>query len=326
MTDHRPSFEDPSVEREEQNTTPASGVPVMAETLRPDETIPIDLDALQRFHHTRRKGSLIVIDGVPADLGSHLLIDEAAVIGREPHGLQLRDGRISRRHALVERSAAGKHLLHDLGSTNGTLINGARVAQPHELQDGDKVFLGRTVIKFTLVDETEATYLRRMEQLAGTDDLTGLLAKHRFDSLLEEAVRAAALLRRPLAVLMLDLDGVKRINDTHGHHMGAHTIREVGRLIGELVEGHGEACRFGGDEFCIFLPGASLARARALAELICARVREGRYALNDCVVQTTISGGVAVSGDDNEAVAGLLHRADQALYRAKSAGRDGVSE
>ncbi|MBK6847695.1 MAG: GGDEF domain-containing protein [Proteobacteria bacterium] len=325
MSEQRPSFESHPVESEDQNTPP-SGAPVMAETLRPDETIPIDLDALHRFHHTRRKGSLIVIDGVPADVGSHLLIEEAVVIGREPHGLQLRDGRISRRHALVERSAAGAHLLHDLGSTNGTLINGTPLRQPHELQDGDKIFLGRTVIKFTLVDETEATYLRRMEQLAGTDDLTGLLAKHRFDSLLEEAVRAAGLLRRPLAVLMMDLDGVKLINDTHGHHMGAHTIREVGHIIGELVSGVGEACRFGGDEFCVFLPGASLVRARELAEAICARVREGRYAVNECVVQTTISSGVAVSGDEQEAVAELLRRADQALYRAKSAGRDRVSE
>lgn len=325
MSEQRSTFADHPVVPEEQNTPP-SGAPAMVETLRPDETIPIDLAALQHYHHARRKGSLIVIDGVPADVGSHLLIEEAVVIGRDPQGLQLRDGRSSRRHALVERTAAGQHVVHDLGSTNGTLVNGLPLQQPYELHDGDKIFLGRTVIKFTLVDETEATYLRRMEQLAGTDDLTGLLAKHRFDSLLEEAVRAAALLRRPLAVLMMDLDGVKAINDTHGHHMGAYTIREVGHLIGELASEVGEACRFGGDEYCVFMPGAALARARELAETICARVREGRFTLNDCVVQTTISIGVAVSGEAQEGPSELLQRADQALYRAKSAGRDRVSD
>ena len=272
-----------------------------------------------------RRGSLLVIAGAPADIGAHLVVRTEAHIGRDTGTLRLRDGRVSRRHVRVWQED-GRYFVEDLGSTNGSRLNGRALERPSPLGDGDKIYVGSTVLKFTLVDETEANYLARMERLAGTDPLTGLHAKHRFDSILEESLRTARLANKPLCLLMMDMDGLKSINDRHGHRMGAHTIATVGHALGQVLRGRGEACRFGGDEFCAYLPGLSLARARLVAEEIRLVVEEGTYELDNASVKATISIGVAAAGPEQSTPATLLAAADRALYRAKAAGRNCVSE
>ncbi|MCK5799434.1 MAG: GGDEF domain-containing protein, partial [Deltaproteobacteria bacterium] len=257
--------------------------------------------------------------------GNDLTRDAPAEAPREIP-LQLRDGRSSRRHANVEPSEGG-YVLKDLRSTNGTILRGTPITRgsEHILHDGDQIALGKTVIKFTLVDDTEAAYLARTERLAGTDNLTGLLAKHRFDSLLADAVHSAHQHPVALSVLMMDLDGLKAINDRHGHHLGAHTIGAVGHLLGEIVRGRGEACRFGGDEFCAFLPGLALDRAKLVAERIRRTVEETTFSHLNASTQVTISIGVAILTDDVGTGEELLARADRALYRAKASGRNRVA-
>ncbi|MFT4624003.1 MAG: two-component system cell cycle response regulator [Myxococcota bacterium] len=269
-------------------------------------------------------GSLLVIGGAQADIGTHILVEAEVVIGREPTGLQLRDGRCSRRHARVFPQG-DSYSVADMGSTNGTLLNGAPVEGEQPLADGDRIRLGQTTLKFTLVDGTEAAYLRRMEQLASRDALTGLLANHRFASLLAEAHRTALALGTPLAVLMMDMDGLKAINDAHGHRMGAQTIRQVGAIIGEICRGQGEATRFGGDEFSAFMPGYGEQAAVALAERIRSRVEATAYALDDIRVHASISIGVAVLSPSTPTWTALQEAADKALYRAKEAGRNRVA-
>jgi two-component system cell cycle response regulator len=300
---------------------------------RPDQTLRINGEEVEQIRQpqTGRRGSLLIIDGDPADIGNHVVVESEAVIGREPapkddsqRVLQLRDWRCSRRHAHVALGVDGTYWLHDMGSTNGTVLNGHRLQKSVPLDEGDQIYVGKTLIKFTLVDDAEAAYLQRMSQLAGTDELTGLLAKHRFDSLLSDAVRAAHAHARALAVLMMDLDNLKKINDAHGHQMGASTIRQVGYLIGEIIAGRGEACRFGGDEFSAFLPGLPLDRAVLVGERIRATVERESYCLGATTVRASISVGVAVLVDGITSGEQLLERADQALYRAKAAGRNTV--
>jgi diguanylate cyclase (GGDEF)-like protein len=122
----------------------------------------------------------------------------------------------------------------------------------------------------------------------------------------------------------MDLDGLKPINDRHGHRYGAHTIASVGVALGEAVTGRGEACRFGGDEFCVFLPTADEERAHAFAETFRQRVQSLQIELDGVEVQVTISIGLAVrqAPDDPSA---LMVAADEALYRAKAAGRNRVA-
>ncbi len=307
----------------DDDALPDSGIDLnktLGGTTLTDAQLPwLDSDTLPQ-----RRGSLLVIAGAPADVGAHLLVRREVRIGRDEGDLRLRDGRVSRRHVRVWLEN-GRYCVADVGSTNGSRLNGRLLERATHLGDGDKIYVGSTVLKFTLVDETEATYLARMERLAGTDPLTGLHAKHRFDSMLEESLRTARLVDSPLCLLMMDMDGLKAINDAHGHQMGAHTIATVGRSIGDVLRGRGEACRFGGDEFCAYLPQLSPGRARLVAEEIRLVVAEARYELNQMVVSATISIGLAPSGPERNTLPTLLAAADAALYRAKAAGRNCVS-
>ena len=132
-------------------------------------------------------------------------------------------------------------------------------------------------------------------------------------------------MRAPLAVMMLDLDGLKRINDSHGHPVGAHTIAEVGKIIGQVLSQHGAACRFGGDEFAAFLPNISKRDGAKLGETIRALVAGHRFEKDGVVVRPTISIGVSAFPDDGALADVLLRKADEALYRAKKGGRDRVN-
>ena len=268
-----------------------------------------------------RRGSLLVIAGNPADIGNTLVFSDVAVIGREQANLQLKDGLISRRHAIVEKWGAD-YVVKDNGSTNGTMVNSAPMSGVHQLTEGDRIHVGDTVIKFTLVDDTEASYLRTMDKMVGTDDLTGLIAKHRFDAALEEALRTARHTGTYLSVMMMDMDRLKQVNDSHGHHMGASTISQVGGQIKDIVTGLGEACRFGGDEFSAFLRGFPLQAALSIAERIRGTVEATNYGPAGLDVRVSISIGVAELPPGVETIKDLIDLADRALYRAKEGGRN----
>jgi two-component system, cell cycle response regulator len=120
----------------------------------------------------------------------------------------------------------------------------------------------------------------------------------------------------------MDLDGVKAINDAHGHLFGAYVIGEAGHLIGKLLEGRGIGTRFGGDEFVAALPGHGLARAAAVGEEILQRVRTHRFERQGVVLQPGISLGVAAYPQSASDAQSLFQRADEAMYRAKQGGRN----
>lgn len=298
-----------------------------APTIRPDGAFRLTREDIELYKQAmeRRKGSLVVIDGPPADIGNTVVVEDLAIIGREQSDLVLRDGMVSRRHALVERRENG-YVLRDNHSTNGTRLNGNEVQGELPIVEGDRIIIGGTIIKFTMVDDTEADYLSTMDKLVGTDNLTGLMAKHRFDSSLGEAIRTALHLGHPLSVLMMDIDHLKAINDTHGHHAGEGTIRKTGWILSQLLEGRGVACRFGGDEFCAFLPGADISAALEIGEQIRRAVEEKDFGEGDQALHTSISIGAAQLPPELNERMPLVDLADQALYRSKAAGRNNVSD
>ncbi len=270
-----------------------------------------------------RSGTLLVIDGVAADLGTHVPVGAEVTVGRDPTGLGLRDVRASRQHCRVWW-AHGGYRVEDLDSTNGTSLNGAPLLNPMPLREGDRIRVGKTILKFTLVDATEAVYLQRMEVLARRDALTGLHAKHHFDALLEDAYRTAVEQDAPLAVWMLDLDGLKAINDQHGHRMGAATIREVGGLLGAHLGKMSAATRFGGDEFCVYQCNQGLEQALEVAEAFRAKVEAARFQLDGIEVGVSVSIGVAMLSGNAKTAEHLVEQADRALYKAKEQGRNRV--
>jgi diguanylate cyclase (GGDEF)-like protein len=295
-------------------------------TLAP-ETVKLNVSEVRESIHLAqgKQAALVVLQGSEGDIGTHVLLERPVVIGRDPSvELPLVDEGISRRHCSVT-PVEGGYWLEDLRSTNGTVLNGEPLgASPRRLQPGDRIYLGSCVVKFTYSDALEVGYHAQMDTLIGTDDLTGLIAKRRFDAAYVRAVDAARSGGTKLAVMMLDLDGLKQINDTHGHPVGAHTIAEVGRIIGGAIGSRGAVCRFGGDEFAAFLPGLTKSQAKSVAESIRLDVARHHFEKDGVVLRPTISIGVAALPDDGESADKLLQRADEALYRAKRTGRDRV--
>lgn len=168
---------------------------------------------------------------------------------------------------------------------------------------------------------------RALEALSATDALTGLANRRRFDEAIAHEWARARRNGQPLAVLLIDLDHFKAYNDRFGHQAGDECLRRIGRVLGERVRRAGEvAARYGGEEFVVVASNTGADEAAALAESIRAGIEaegiEHPAAAGGCV---TASIGIAVLPvDGDEPIEQLVERADQALYRAKSAGRNRV--
>ncbi len=172
--------------------------------------------------------------------------------------------------------------------------------------------------------EEEVHRRRRMEralrQLADVDALTGLYNRRAF---LERARQIAELARRygfSLAMLLLDVDHFKQINDRAGHAVGDEVLHRLGQVVRRSLRRTDIAARFGGDEFVVLLPYTDLEGAREAAE----RIRQQVHVL-DRPVRFTVSIGAAAVAGAEALIENLLTRADRALYRAKEEGRDRVA-
>lgn len=270
-------------------------------------------------------GSLLVVQGAEVDLGRHLMCDRPITIGRDERAdLTLSDGSISRAHCQVKRLETGRYVLIDLGSTNGTLINGTRIDGQVPLNPGDKIFLGSSVIRFAYSDQLDHQFHSRLEEMVSIDPLTGMTTKRQYDALYDAMVERATAEETPLVVMVMDMDGLKQINDTHGHEMGGYAISEVAAIIRSVLEEHGHLCRFGGDEFCGCFPNMDRPTAVVLAETVRDRVARHDFERDGTRVEPTISIGVAAYPDDVVNPRQLFTRADQAMYEAKRAGKNQV--
>ena len=280
-------------------------------------------EAVQRELRKAVAPSVVVILG--PDVGARAVLSRSMELGRDPAcELPLHDDNVSWRHARIEDRGGGEWAVVDLGSTNGTLVNG----QPHAgavLHPGDRVFVGKTVLEVQQ-DALRDAQAAEIERLVSIDELSGLWVKRRFDAQLESCVTAVLTgAATTLSVVVMDMDGVKGINDTHGHSMGAYAIGETGALIGAELHGLGFATRFGGDEFAAALPGHSKERAAAVAETIRAAVGRHVYEKGGVRVQPGLSCGVATMPGDATTAEALFQAADQAMYRAKRAGKNRVA-
>lgn len=194
------------------------------------------------------------------------------------------------------------------------------------------LFLGVGVVTAMLADDR-----RRLHRLAITDDLTGLYNLRGFEAMLMPIIRTASPADTPVTLIVLDVDRLKSINDMHGHRAGADAVQNVGQLVGAWLPHRAFACRFGGDEFVIALPGQNLAAATERAEALRASVHATAPVLAGVPFPPgtlSISAGLAcrtrfdrlppdvdLSAEMGES---LFHAADQALYVAKAAGRNQI--
>jgi diguanylate cyclase (GGDEF)-like protein len=281
-------------------------------------------ETLQRERERIRASTcnvLVVIAGL--EVGQRVVVDRTVTIGRHPDcALILSDPLISSFHARVE-DRGDSWTLVDLGSTNGTRVNGERATEV-ALDPGDKLGLGKTVIRYESQDHHEQQYAAQLERLLNKDDLSGLFVRRKFDSELARIVQGAAASGASVSLLVMDLDGIKKINDTHGHLFGAFVIGESGKLIGEVIGLRGFACRFGGDEFLAALPGLGVDAAAVVAEEIRAAINGHHFERSGIVLEPGISIGVATFPSHASEPVSLFEKGDEALYRAKGAGKNCV--
>jgi diguanylate cyclase (GGDEF)-like protein len=165
---------------------------------------------------------------------------------------------------------------------------------------------------------------QQLQTAARTDPKTGLLNAAAWESAAGAELARARQGRGPAAVLIIDIDHFKGVNDTHGHLFGDHVLLGVATTLTHQLRQSDVIGRFGGEEFVALLPGADMAEACRAAERL--RMRVGRMVLRagDTAVTITVSIGVAVSGVHGDDLVDLLAAADLALYRAKGAGRNRV--
>ena len=164
----------------------------------------------------------------------------------------------------------------------------------------------------------------QMERLATVDGLTGLLNRRTFDTQLQARLREAQRYRRPLSLLLLDVDHFKKVNDTYGHPAGDVVLQGVARLAQVQARETDLVARYGGEEMALVLPETDARGALIIAERIRAAVAAAQHPTEQGALQVTLSIGVATwpgAGEDPEA---LLASADKALYRAKQSGRNRV--
>lgn len=301
----------------------------MDESLGPFDTKTArydDLDWLRKYSFEKKVPTLLVLRG--SDAGLRIpLIKESVTMGRTiDSDVVFHDDLISRRHAMIVRdTATGTYSLVDLDSTNGTAVNSVKVSRV-ELKDGDKIFLGSTILKFVLQDDVESESSELVDRLMFQDDLTGLVVKRRFYNELKLHLHAASVSGTALAVFMMDLDGLKKVNDSHGHPVGAFIIAEAGKKIGQACNLKGQACRYGGDEFVAYLRETSKTEAFQLGQTICSTIKSHLFEKDGLQLHVSISIGVAGFPEDGRTLETLTKAADEALYRAKEKGRDRVSE
>jgi len=205
-------------------------------------------------------------------------------------------------------------------------------------QDGSRIWVwergrgveeedGTVVLEGIVLDISDRKTLENeLEEMATRDPLTGLFNRREMSRVLEEELDRARRYQRPMAVLWVDFDHFKDVNDTFGHAAGDSVLRSISRLLLGSVRSVDAIGRFGGEEFVIVLPEMDLEEARDTAERLRCKVAEKPQPLgNGQEVPLTISVGVAVYPDHGQTASTLCAAADKAMYLAKQRGRNCVA-
>jgi diguanylate cyclase (GGDEF)-like protein len=295
-----------------------------------EQTIKLDVREVTPRSKSKRP-VLVVLQGQA--IGQTVALDKSSItIGRGSQAdFVIRDDIASRLHAEIIRleveGAIAEYYVNDLGSTNGTYLNGTKITGQQLLEDGDKVKVGNHLMKFALLDEFEAEFQEKLHQMTQRDELTGLRSRRSLFAELDRRITqdARSPNPQPISVLMMDLDFFKRVNDGRGHIVGSHTIRDCGHIIRDALGSADRAARYGGEEYLAYVVGPrdkGLEIAERIRTSVEAHLFEASPTDKSQTMNVTISLGVASFPEDGVIALELVQKADQSLYRAKLSGRN----
>jgi len=295
--------------------------------VEPEATIVTSLESVyaKPREETQKKPYLIVIAGNAVG-EVYQIRKDTVILGREPDcDISIRDIGVSRKHAKISKAPSGEIIIEDLGSRNGTFINGEQIARKL-LQDGDRIQLGMTtILKFSLSDTLEESFQRRMYESAVRDGLTKVYNRQYFDERLDSEFSYAYRHGIPLSLIMTDLDHFKKINDTYGHPVGDVVLRVVAQTMTRTIRNEDMLSRYGGEEFVILARNTDSNAIIILAERIRASIQMQSIPVSTGTIRITVSAGCSTLENRNYGnPRQLVQAADEALYIAKKTGRNRV--
>jgi diguanylate cyclase (GGDEF)-like protein len=223
----------------------------------------------------------------------------------------------------TRRDGAATELARDVAALQGVLVAALREEladrDPHAFADAVEGLVDATgVLQAAAAEVLLKNRARELESQANTDPLTGLANLHALQRELGRLVELFRRYRHPFALLLLDIDGLKRINDAHGHQAGDRVLMQVAMSIRRAVRSVDLAARLGGDEFCVLAPEQDARCAGVIAERLAAAVASEVVSPGER--QIGVSVGVAACPEHGNEADVLLETADRAMYLAKAAG------
>lgn len=299
---------------------------VLSKTIDHDATI---IGTQADFENLKETfASLVILQG--NEIGAQFNIRRNDLtIGRSSSAdIMIKDKKISRSHAnikVIYSPEKKKNIYHlfDLGSTNHVYVNGKQI-QDHLLEDGDKIQIGDTILKFAIQDKIEAKFHIDIQRKIEYDDLTALLTQKSFKAAVSWELENSRDRSHKFSLLMMDIDDFKQVNDTYGHLTGSFILKEIGKIIKNNIRQFDISARYGGEEFIACLPDANKHEAFHLAERLRKAIALHVFTDKNKEVKVTVSIGISQFPDDGLALDELVKIADDMLYRAKRDGKNRV--
>src|SRR5512137_608082 len=252
------------------------------------------------------------------------------VLGRDAAcDIRLQDTGVSRRHASVLGGPKGARL-RDLGSTNGIFVEGLKVADC-TLEDGQRIQMGmHSALKYCLCDDLEIAYQRRMAESALLDPETGLFNRRHFDDRLGAELDTSQRYARPMSLLVLEVDGFRRLTETFGRATGDQALELVARLVKPAMRREDVLARLSAETFGVVSRETPLSAGRALGERIRKSADQGKLSVRGGDLAVSVSVGVIGIDTIGTYAPGrteleVLSLAGSALLRAQEAGGNRVN-
>ena len=248
---------------------------------------------------------------------------QAVTIGRDHSSdIVVNHSSVSRHHAELTFHGIYRSI-SDLRSTNGSFVNGHQI-QNQILKSGDRIKIGETIFKYLMGSDVETAYHEEIYRMTIIDGLTNIFNKRHFMENLQRELARSVRHKRPLSLIIFDIDFFKNINDTHGHLAGDTILHTLAKRIKLRMRKDEFFARYGGEEFAVILPESPLENAVQFAETIRETIASEPFIFENEYIPVTISLGVGCTSGHILSEQEFISLADHKLYQAKHEGRNRV--